>query len=865
MRFVRHLLAWLRRNRLDDQLREELLQHREWTAQRLMADGVPEAEARRRAALHVGNPVRLREQSRAVWGFPTLETIAQDVRYGLRLLARAPLFTAATVGTLGLTIGATSALFAVANAVVWRPLAFPQSDRIVSISTTRQGTDIGRMDEATARIAMASGVPSFESFALYDTMSAGLTGGAEPARVVGARVSQTLFDLLRVRPVLGRSFTASEMQPDGPTAMIVSESLWTSAFGRDPDVLGRTVSLDDRRYSVIGVMPAGFRFPSRHTEFWLPLLPRVSKGGGVFFAYFVGRLRPGIPVNIARTDVAQLRDSRARDLPAFVRQGDILVISLHDRLYGDFRTPIVLLLGAVVCVLLIGCANVANLLLAREAARRHELAIRSALGASRGRIIRQLLIESLLLALLGDIPALAILYGALRAFLKFGPVTLTTIPAIAVDVPVSAFLAGVTIAVGLLFGLAPAFASGRSEPRARLDTGLRTLTPANGGLRRVLVTLEVAAAAVVVIGASLLVKSLVRFESVDPGFHADDVLTASVALPRSRYANPAARRVFFDDVIDRVRALPGVESAAFPASWSALSLTMQWSPDRVTPPTQIGVWEDVGASNFRTFGIPMLSGRECRDREPPGAKSAVLNARMARLAFDGRPAVGQTLNLHDEGTFTIIGVAPDVIRDIGTKEVPLPMAFLCAGQEYPAFGGQIAILARSGTDPASLASALRKTVAAVDPELPITDIATVPQLVDDAEAPRRFDALLFGAFALIAFALAVFGLYAVTAYLVAQRTREFGVRIALGADRGALVFLVLRQGLAPAVTGVGLGLVAAIALTRLLQSMLFAVSTLDAGVFVAVPIGLVLVACGAAAIPALRAARVDPVQALRTE
>lgn len=342
---------------------------------------------------------------------------------------------------------------------------------------------------------------------------------------------------------------------------------------------------------------------------------------------------------------------------------------------------------------------------------------------------------------------------------------------------------------------------------------------------------------------------------------------ASLELPRTRYADAAARRVFFDDVLERVRALPAVESAALPGGWNSLSFTMQWTPSgskAAAERQQIGV-VDVGSSNFRTFGIPILSGRECRDQEPAGTRSALVNARMARLAFGARPAVGRTLNLGDEGTYTVIGVAADVIRDLRTKAVPLPKVFTCADPKDAGIGEDIAILARKGTDPLAVVPALRKIVAHEDPELPVSGIATARQMVEDGVAPRRFDAFLFGAFAVLAFTLAAFGLYAVTAYLVAQRTREFGVRIALGAGGGAVVRLVLRQALGPAVTGVTLGLVAAAALSRLLHSMVFEVSTLDVDVFVCVPIALVIISALAAAIPALRAVRVDPVVALRTE
>jgi putative ABC transport system permease protein len=803
-----------------------------------------------------------------MWGFPSAESVVQDVRYGLRQLRRTPLFTVATVTTLGLTVGATSALFAIANAVVLRPLAFPRSDRIASISIAQEGTDTGVMDEPTARLAMVGALPSFESLATYFTTGANFVGGGEPERVTGARVSVRFFDVVGIRPALGRTFAPEEMRTGGPLVVILSESLAARAFGRPADALDRPVTLDDQRYTVIGIMPAGVTFPARR-DFWLPLVPRPlwSPGaGGFLYTQFIGRLRDGASPRAGRDDLLALRRSRASELPARVRQSDIRVMPLHKRLYGDFRTPIALLLGAVVSVLMIGCANVANLLLARGAVRRQELAVRAALGAGRVRLMRQLLVESVLLALLGAVPGLLLAIYALRAFLKFGPVELTRIPGIAMDAQVLLFLVGVTIGIGLLFGIGPAIAAGRADPHEPLKGARRSREALASRLRWMLVMFEVAAAVVVMIGAALLAKSLVRFHAIDRGFHADSVLTASMTLPRPRYGDPAARRAFFDGVLERVRALPAVESAALPAGLDSLSMTMAWPAGSTTGPSDsesspIGIAE-VGPSNFRTFGIPIRSGRECGDGGAADAQAAVVNERMARRAFPAGGAVGRSIALGSEGTFTIVGVSADV-RDLRSHAMPLPKVFICA-RETSVYGN-IALRARAGTDPAALASALREAVRAVDPAQPVADVRTVRQLVDESVSSRRFDTLLFGGFAALAFVLAIFGLYAVTAYLVAQRTHEFGIRVALGAGRGTLLRLVLRQGLVPGVSGICLGLLASVALTRLLRSMLFEVGTLDASVFAAVPVSLALVSALATAIPARRAVRVDPVVALRCE
>ena len=865
MRIFRHVTAWLRRGRLDDELREEMAQHVAWKVEAMMHEGVPETEARRRAAVEIGNLTRLREESRAAWGFLSIDHILQDARYGLRQLRRTPIFTLATIATLGLTIGATSALFAIANAVLLRPLPYPGSDRIVSVSVAARGTDTGRMDEPTARLALESSLPSFESLAMYNSTGANMTGGAQPERVSGVRVSDRFFDVMRTQPALGRTFAPDEGQAGGPAAIVLSDSLWARAFARSPDVLNREVKLDDRSYTVVGVMPPGFRFPGR-SEFWLPMIPRPMSGGGFFFVSFIGRLSDRGTTASAARDLLALRKSRASALPAPERESDLRVMTVHHRLYGSFRTPIVLLFGAVACVLFIGCANIANLLLARAAVRRHELAVRTALGAGSGRLVRQMLVESILLALLGCIPGLVLLTYALQAFAVLGPAPLRRIPGIGVDVDALLFMFVVTVAVGLLFGIAPALAARRTDPHDALrSAGGRGGHGVRSRPRRVLVTLEIAAAVVVMIGSALLAKSLVRFHAVDRGFHADNVLTASITLPRPRYADAAARRAFFDALLERVRSLPQVESAAVPAGLGMLSMTMAWPPgSKAGLPSseseEIGV-TDVGTGFFHTFGIPIRSGREC-DSGPQ--RSAIVNERMARRAFPDRSPLGQRLSLPGEGEVTVVGVAADV-RPLHTNAPPLPMVFTCPVPGEASGFGYIALRARGDTDAASLAPALRSAVAAVDPAQPIAEMTTLRQQIDDSLASRRFDTLLFGGFGVLAFTLSIFGLYAVTAYLVAQRSHEFGVRIALGAGRATILRLVLRQGLVPALSGIVIGLAAALLLTRLLRTMLFEVEPLDAGVFAGVTLILTLVSVAAAIVPARRAVRVDPVIALRCD
>jgi putative ABC transport system permease protein len=862
---IRRLLAMIRRGRLDRELKDELARHLELKTDALVADGLSPDEARRRAAIAVGNVTRLREESRALWGFPSIDALLLDTRYGLRQLRRAPAFAAAAVLTLGLAIGANSALFAIAHAVLLRPLPYPEPGRIVSITVASKGTDIQRMDEPTAQLALTAGVDAFEALATYQSAGANLNGGDQPERVSGARVSGRFFAAIGVQPALGRTFVTEEFQTGGPSAVILSDSLWTRAFARRPDVINRTLSLDDQTYLVIGVMPGGFRFPFR-SEFWLPSQPRKI-GSGFYYTDFIGRLRAGVSVSAARDALTSLRRSHERDLPEGARELELRLMPLHERLYGSYRGSLVLLLGVVGCVLLIACANVANLLLARASVRRRELALRAALGANRTRLIRQLLVESVLLAGFGAIPGLALAEIGLRAFLAVGPRALARIPGIALDGTVLAFTVAITVGTGLLFGIAPALAAGRADPHEWLK-GTRSgrATAGRSHPRRILVVLQLGTAVVLTIGAALLAKSFVRFQAIDRGFDADNVLTASVTLPRTRYADEATRASFYDRVLERLRALPAVESASIaPVAVTGMTLTMTWPRGLRSDPSDtsvLAVLTNVSPQHFRTFGMPILEGTECGAvRDIP---TAVINRQAARRAFGDRSAVGERLDLAAQGTYTIVGVAADV-RAMGTKAPPLSTVYTCASPTEGPFSSVIAVRARTGHDPATLAPAIRESVRAVDPAQPVSAVMTVAQQVGEAVTSRWFDALLIACFAALSLVLAIFGLYALIAYLVAQRIHEIGVRMALGADARHVRRLVLRQASTLTALGIGLGSIAAVPLVRFIRTLLFEVEPLDAGVFAAMAAVLAIVAIAAAAIPARRASRLDPLIALRAE
>jgi putative ABC transport system permease protein len=865
--WMRRLAALLRRGQLDRQLREELAQHVDARARQLMRDGVAPDEARRRAAIAVGNVTRLREESRDHWGLPALDSLLQDARYALRQLRRTPLFTTATTFTLTLTIGSTSALFAVANAVVFRPLPYPDSGRIVSITIQDEGRDVGRMDAPTAMIAMRAGTRSLQAVAALDSAGANLTGAAQPERIVGRSVSGGFFDVMAVRPTIGRTFAADELVAGGPPAVIVSRALWERAFGATTEIGARVLKLGDVDHRVVGVMPAGFNFPEG-AEFWRPWQPRGVGSGAVYYTDFIGRLRPGIDAATALEELQALRRAHDSELPARARTTQIRIVSLHQSLRGSFRTPLVLLLAIVACVLLIACANVANLLLARASERRRELGLRTALGASRGRLVRQLLVESLLLSALGIVPGLLFANGSLQVFKKIGPPNLVRLRGIEIDATVFLFTLAVTLAAGLLFGIAPAIAAGHVDPQ-----GFLKRTDGSGGDRgrsrpkRLLVVMELAAAVVLTIGAALLAKSFIRYSLVERGFDERQVVVASVSLPRSRYADAVARRDFSERVLERLRSAPSISSAAHTnGHLNALTMTIPL-PARLTQSGRSSEAEllavgYVGRDHFKTMGMRIIAGRECAGTGD--GLAAVVSASMAALYFPERSALGETIDLSGDGSRTIIGVAADV-RRLDTRISSPPHVYGClSGNDVP-LSGTIAVRVRDGVPADSAIPLLREAVRAVDPAQPLTNVRTMSTIVGQAVTSRWFDAALIAAFASIAVVLSTFGLYAVIAYLVAQRTHEIGVRVALGARRTDVVGLVVRQGAAMTAAGIALGVIAAVPLVRLVRSMLFGVEPLDVTMFAAATLLLIVVASLATFIPALRATRVDPIVALRTE
>ncbi|HEY9426766.1 MAG TPA: ABC transporter permease [Gemmatimonadaceae bacterium] len=787
-----------------------------------------------------------------------------DIRDAARSLRRNPWFTATVVIILSLGIGANTAIFGLVNAVMLQPLPYPDSDRIVSIA----GGSGEVIDVETVRAVLEEPTHSFGALAAYDADGANLTGGGEPERVKGSGVTSQFFQVIGVNPALGRAFSPGEFRDSSAGVVMIADGLWKRDFGADPAIIGRTIKLDDRGYVVIGVMPAGFGYP-RGADYWLPLQLPQPEAGTFYYTFLVGRLRPGIPLDAARSEFTSLLHAHASELRRDYEKSPVSMVSLHERMYGDLRPALSILLGAVGCVLLIACANVANLLLARAAGQRRDLAVRAALGAGRARLVRQLLVESVMLSFLGGLLGLVIAMNALDVFAAAAPARLARVPAVTLDGRVLLFAFAASLSTGLLFGLAPAFSIARSNLNDILKDGgsRRYAGGGSGNPRRVLVAAELAIAVVLLIGAGLLVKSFVRFSSVESGFQSNDVLRASITLPSARYSNPALSEAFFRDALARIREIPGVEAATLsdisPLGGSVMTRTRTTDSAGMVKRSPMIAVGTVATDYFRTYRIPLLTGRDFTIADGATApRVAVVNESLARYFFEGKSAIGEQLSIGASAPYTIVGVVADVRMGAPRPASP-PAVYFPSAQSDPSRYGTISVRTRS--DPLALVPSLRAAVRSVDPEQPIANVTTMDEVLSEFMAPRRFNALLLGSFAALALTLAVLGLYGVISYIVTQRTREIGIRMALGADRRDVVQAVLRQGIGLAVAGVIPGIAAALALRKLLAGLLFRVESGDPMVFAVVPLVLLSVAALAIVIPARRASRVDPTVALRAE
>ncbi|HYE64226.1 MAG TPA: ABC transporter permease [Pyrinomonadaceae bacterium] len=812
-----------------------------------------------------------------------METLWQDIRYGIRMLAKRPGFAAVTVLALALGIGANSAIFSVVNAVLLRPLPFEDPERLVMVweRRPRQNREAGPVAPADF-VDWQNQNQVFERMAAYSPAAFNLTGVGEPEQIITHVVTTGFFQVLGVEAAVGRTFLQEVDDPTRERTVVLSQGFWQRRLGGDPNVTGKVLTLDDESYTVIGVMPSDFQFPDSLTQMWVApkrVLPETSLPGnpdpamlrGMHYLSVIARLKQGVTLEQSQAEMQTIAGRLEQQYPNENTGHTARVVSLHEQLIGDVRPALLVLLGAVGFVLLIACANVANLLLARATARHREMSIRNALGASRLRLIRQLLTESTLLSLTGGVIGLLLAMWGVDLLIALSPENLPRLREIGLDGRVVGFTLVVSILTGIIFGLAPALQASKLDLNSSLKEGGRGSMEGFGRqrMRGLLIISEVALALVLLIGAGLMIRSFQRMHQVDPGFDPNHVLALQLSLPRSKYTENEQMVNFYNQVLGRIATLPGVESVG--ATWT-LPLSGQDAgrgfeiegytpaPDERTN-AAFGV---VSPRYFQTMKIPVLKGREFADQDTASAPGVVIiNEPFARRYFPDGDALGKRLKLRgdDNPWLTIAGVVRDIKHTELTARPRMEMYLPYLQYPFPSMN----VVVRTAHDPASLMMAVRKEVWAVDPDQPVANVETMTQLISNSVARARFNTILLGIFASVALILAAIGLYGVISYSVTQRTHEIGIRLALGAQHGDVLRMIVGQGMILVLVGVLIGLAAAFAVTRLMSSLLYGVTATDPLTFAGVSLVLAGVAFLASLIPARRATKVDPMAALRYE
>ncbi len=807
----------------------------------------------------------------AARGMRALEDAGADLRFGLRTLRRSPVFTIVAVLTLALGIGANTAIFSVVDGVLLRALPFADPGALVSVwdGGHSKAEFVGVRDHNR----------TLEDVAAYrDRVGFSLSGGGKPARLYGSQATSELFRVLGVGAALGRTFAAGEDQPGNDRVVVLSDALWRDRFAGDPSIIGRSIELDGISRTVIGVMPRGFWFPRHETRLWVPLtLGRKVLGEywGSYGHFIVGRLRPGVTRGQARADVYAIAQRLRRENPVWTPSRDdylrdIDVVPLQHRIVqGGSRRLLLVLLGAVGMILLIACANVANLLIARGAARQREFTIRATLGAGRGRIARQVVTESLLLGGAGGLAGLVLAVVAVRGMRTLLPPDMPRLADVHMNGTVLAFTAGLALLVSLLFGLVPALRMSRPGPAVTLGEGT---SRAGSGLRArrlagALVAGEIALAVVLVVGAGLLLRSFGKLLDVNPGFRTERIVTARVSPPAARWEEPEQTRIFYRELLQRLSASPALQDVAItsqlPFDQTNTGYAM-WIDGYTTDPNSLEVMESrrVSPDFFRTMGIPVVQGRAFDVRDRDGAPLvAIVDRTAAERYWKGKSAVGGRIHYPWPGWLRVVGVVDNVKNNDLTAE-PEP-TFYVPFDQRPQVSMMVAARARGGAAPAL--GAIRSAASEISADVPVSDERTMTQLIGDSTGQPRFASLLLLSFGLLALFLGGVGTYGLMAYATQRRTREIAIRMALGAQPGHVLSGVLREGGRLAGAGVLVGLGLALVLTRFLRAMLFEVSTTDPAIFVAVPVLLAVVALAATYVPARRATRVDPMIAIRSE
>ncbi len=876
---LKYLIRKLDRNRAEQELEDEIRIHLDMEAQDLQETGISPAAASIAARRTFGSVTITKEDCRTMWGFRSIETLWQDLQYGSRMLIKHPTFTIVATLTLALGIGASTAIFSVVNPILFEPLPYPQPGQIMMISDhssegSRIAVTFGTYRELVERCR------SFDALAVMRPWQPTMTGPAEPERLEGQRVSASYFHILGVPPTLGRDFDSSDDRFKGPKVVILSDRLWQRRFGGDHAIIGHQITLNDDSYTVIGVMPRTFEnILAPSAELWSPLqydasLPSLQGREWGHHLQMAGRLQSGIGTDQARRELDGIAHAPVPEFSrppwAALEQG-LIVNTLQDDVTEDIKPALLAVLGAVTLVLLIVCVNVMNLLLARSAQRRGEFAVRVALGAARRRLIQQLLTESLLLAIIGGAFGMVVAKIGVGALVALSPPGLPRAGAIGVDGTVFAFALGITTVIGLVVGLILALQASRSDPHIGLQQGSRRTAGSHQLTRRTLVVAEVALALVLLVSAGLLLRSLQSLFAVAPGFDASNLLTMQVQASGHRFDDSTTHR-FFAQALESVRQVPGVTAAALTSQLplsgdqDVYGVYFESSPSDDIEKDDAALRYAVSPGYFETMGIPLLRGRLLDEHDLAGAPvPVVISESFAKRQFPGQDPIGQRLHFgpQDRTWDIVVGVVGDV------KQTSLALsqtdAVYIATTQWPWADKALSLVIRADGDAAALAPAIRKAIWSVDKDQPIIRVATMDGLLAVSTAERRFALILFEAFGIVALILAATGIYGLLSGSVTERTREIGVRLALGASRGNILALVVRQGMTLTGLGVVIGLTGAVTATQAIVTLLFGISRLDPITYLGVIALLGSVSVIACWVPAWRAARVDPSITLRAE
>jgi predicted permease len=874
-------MSWLAqlflRRRIYSDLSAELQEHLDERIEELVAEGVPKKDAVAAARREFGNVTLIAEDSREVWRWRSIENFAIDVRYGLRSLRRSPGFTMIVVLTLALGIGGNSAIFSVVNAVLLRPLPFPNASQLADLCARSTLFDFEHLGVSLPDIAdIRATSTSFSNLSPYQSSSKEMTGEGKPEQIEGTDISGDFFPDLGIKPLLGRTFVSSDMQP-GSRGVILSHSLWRDRFGSDPSAIGKTLRLDGETYRVIGVMPefssTDFATDSKVWTAFIPTQEQLTARQNHYFNV-LARLKPHTDITQAQKELDTIASRLATAYPDADKGWSFRVTPLRKLLLGDAQKPLLVLFCAVGFVLLIACANVSNLFLSRGWARRREFAIRTAIGATRGALLRQLAVESVLVALMGGVCAFFMALWTVRGIRAVLPPEIPRIQDIRIDSEVVWFTLGVSLLAALLSGFVPALLSSRDDVNAAIKEGGASAGCGRGHnfLRQMLVIAEVALAIVLLIGATLAMQSFARILRVDPGFRPDHLITMRIDFPEFRFAKVDQSTQFVREVLESSRAIPGVEAASagmvFPLGDSISETTFDTEEPTDTKSAQRMARNNlVEPDFFRTFGIPLLAGRDFNaDDRKEKSPVFIVSEAFARKVFGSIDVIGRRLFAAREANRPmwgeIVGVVGNV-RDLDPGAEAKPELYSPFVQTRHA--GGVFLVFRTKPDPLAIVAAIEDRIWSLDKDRPVTSIKTIDKQMKQNTGSPRSQSVLLGIFAGLGFALAIVGVYGVMSYVVSQQTREIGIRMALGADREKVLRMVIVHGLKLTLTGVVIGMGASLALTRFMRSQLLGVSATDPVTFGGVAILLVVVAVAACFIPAQRAMRVDPMVALRYE